>query len=198
MITGLDELLLAASNLQTFLTEQGCKFCFIGGVAVQRWGTPRFTQDIDLTLLTGFGGEEQFVDLLLKELEPRRPDSRQFALTNRVLLARTRGGIEVDVALGALPFEERTISRASFWQLRDRVILTTCSAEDLLVHKVFAGRDLDWGDVERILIRQRGDLNLAQIRSELKPLLEIKGESEALDKLARLLATVERRLGPKL
>jgi len=40
MIAGLKDLLLAASNLQAFMTAQGCKFCFIGGVAVQRWGTP--------------------------------------------------------------------------------------------------------------------------------------------------------------
>ncbi len=60
------------------------------------------------------------------------------------------------------------------------------------------GWDLDWGDVERILIRQHGKLNLAQIRSELKPLLELKGDSDALDKLDRLLATVERRLRSKM
>jgi hypothetical protein len=195
MIAGLEDLLSAASHVQKFLTRQGCRFCFIGGVAVQRWATPRFTQDIDLTLLTGFGLEEHFVDLLLSELKPRRPDSREFALTHRVLLAQTGGGVEVDVALGALPFEERTVLRATEWQSLKEAVLTTCSAEDLIVHKVFAGRDLDWGDVERVLIRQHGKLNLTQIQSELKPLLDLKGETDALDKLDRMLRTVERRLG---
>lgn len=50
---GVEELLRAASGLETTLRGIGWRFCFIGGVAVQRWGTPRFTQDIDLTLLTG-------------------------------------------------------------------------------------------------------------------------------------------------
>jgi hypothetical protein len=109
-------------------------------------------------------------------------------------LAKTIDGIEVDIALGALPFEERTIARASVWEIAPDVVLTTCSAEDLIAHKAFAGRDLDWGDVERILIRQHGKLNLHQIHSELKPLLELKGESEALGKLEQKLATVERRL----
>jgi len=58
-------------------------------------------------------------------------------------------------------------------------------------------RDLDWGDVERILIRQHGKLNLNQIRSELKPLLELKGEAEALSKLDQKLEIVERRLRAK-
>jgi len=77
------------------------------------------------------------------------------------------------------------------------IALTTCSADDLVVHKVFAGRDLDWGDVERILIRRHGKLNLDQIRCELKPLLELKGETNALAKLDQKLTTVERRLRTK-
>src|SRR5438876_7083100 len=142
MITALEELLLAAARLETLLAQQGWKFCFIGGIAVQRWSNPRFTHDIDLTLLTGFGQEEKFVDALLQALDPRREDAREFALRSRVLLATTREGeqsAEVDIALGALPFEERTIARASAWQVRPDVTLTTCSAEDLVVHKAFAG-----------------------------------------------------------
>ena len=197
MIDALEELLRAAAEIQVSLLRHGWRFCFIGGLAVQRWGNPRFTQDIDLTLLTGFGDEARFVDALLTELNPRRPDAREFALNHRVLLAQTREGVDVDIALGALPFEERTVVRASAWHVRKDVTLTTCSAEDLLVHKAFAGRDLDWGDVEQVLIRQHGKLDLRLIRSELKPLLELKGEADALDKLERVLAIVERRLRAK-
>ena len=67
-----------------------------------------------------------------------------------------------------------------------------------MVHKAFAGRELDWGDVERVLIRQHGKLDFKQIRAELKPLLELKGESQAMEKLERMLATVERRLRAKV
>ena len=186
--------LAAAGEVQRFCQSQGWRFCFIGGVALQRWGEPRLTQDVDLTLLTGFGNEEQFVDSLLKEFSPRRPDARDFALSRRVLLIQTGKGIGVDAALGALPFEERTVQRASVWAWTTDENLVICSAEDLVVHKVFAGRDLDWGDVERVLTRQHGKLDLKQIRMELKPLLELKGAPESLDKLERMLATVERRL----
>ena len=194
MIMALENLLLAAVQVQSMLLKQGWRFCFIGGVAVQRWGNPRFTRDIDLTLVTGFGGEEKFVDALLRELEPRRPDAREFALSRRVLLARTAAGVEVDIALGAIPFEERSVTRSSFWQLREGVALLTCSAEDLIVHKAFAGRGRDWDDVETVFTRQHGRLNLAQVRTELAPLLELKDEPDALPRLERLLATVERRL----
>ncbi len=67
----------------------------------------------------------------------------------------------------------------------------------MIVHKTFAGRNLDWGDLERVLIRQHGKLDWKQIRTELKPLLELKGDLESMDKLERILATVERRLRAK-
>lgn len=71
----------------------------------------------------------------------------------------------MDVALAAFPFEERSIQRASQWTWTAGQGLLTCSAEDLVVHKVFAGRDLDWSDTERILTRQHGKLNLPDLHS---------------------------------
>ena len=56
MFAGLENLLRASAKLEAFFKSQGWKFCFIG---VQRWGEPRFTKDADITLLTGFGGEER-------------------------------------------------------------------------------------------------------------------------------------------
>jgi hypothetical protein len=193
----LPRVLAAAGEIQAFCQKQGWRFCFIGGVAVQRWGEPRLTQDVDLTLLAGFGSEEQFIDRLLGSFAARRSDARDFALRHRVLLLRTGTGVDLDAALGALPFEERSVGRASAWAWAESQSLVTCSAEDLVVHKAFAGRDLDWGDVERVLIRQHGRLDLAQVRAELKPLLELKGALEAMDRLEQMVAKVEHRLRAK-
>ena len=186
--------LAAAGEMQRFCLGQHWRFCFIGGVAVQRWGEPRLTQDVDLTVLTGLGNEERFTDALIGAFATRRPDAREFALRHRVMLIRTGSGVDVDVAFGALPFEERSIERASLWVWSTEASLTTCSAEDLVVHKVFAGRDLDWGDVERILTRQHGRLDLSQAREELRPLLDLKGEPEALVRLEQKIATIDRRV----
>lgn len=192
----LPEVLAAAGEVHSFCTERGWRFCFIGGVAVQRWGNPRFTQDVDLTLLTGFGEEERFVDALLSVLQPRRVDAREFALLRRVLLVRTPSGVDVDIAMGAFPFEERSIERASPWRWGEAPPLRTCSAEDLIVHKAFASRDRDWSDVESVLARQHGRLDLKIIRTELPPLLELKGDCESLAKLERMMARVSERLRP--
>jgi hypothetical protein len=109
----LDPILAAAFELQEFCGARGWRFCFIEGIAVQRWGEPRFTADADLTLLTGFGGEEDFIDPLLSRFHPRRNDAREFALRHRVLLLEAPNGTPLDVALGAGPFEENCIRRSS-------------------------------------------------------------------------------------
>jgi hypothetical protein len=193
----LQAVLRAGEEVQTFCLNQGWRSCVIGGVALQRWGVPRLTQDADLTLLTGFGAEESFADPLLARFAGRRADAREFAILHRVLLIQTDTGVAIDVAFGAVPFEERSVERASRWRWATDHILTTCSAEDLVVHKVFAGRDQDWGDVESVLIRQHSKLDLSLIRQELKPLLELKGQPEAMTKLDSLIATVDRRLSAK-
>ena len=162
-------------------------FCFIGGIAVQRWADPRATRDLDLSLLCGFGNEEQALDGLLKVLTGRIPDVRPFALLNRVVLLKTDTGVEVDVALAGLPFEEELQRRASPFEFQPGVRLTTCSAEDLIVLKAFADRAKDWGDIESVCLRQTS-LDWSYIEHQLRPLVEAKEAPEILDHLRRVRA----------
>ncbi len=71
----------------------------------------------------------------------------------------------------------------------------TCSAEDLLVHKVVANRDKDWLDIEGVLTRRWGRLDLALFRQEVEPLLELRGDLEILVRFDRLFAKLQNRLG---
>ena len=177
----------AALEVQDFCRERQWRFCVIGGVAVQRWGEPRLTQDVDLTVLTGFGTEGVFVAALLDRFRARRADARDFALRHRVVLAESDGGIAIDISLGAMPFEERAIDRASEFTIAAGVALFTCSAEDLIVSKTFAGREKDWLDIEGIVLRQAGRLDEALIWEELTPLLELKGDQLSASRLRSVL-----------
>jgi hypothetical protein len=103
-----------------------------------------------------------------------------------VLLLKNAKGTHVDVALGAMHFENRSVARSSFWTVSKTAKLRTCSAEDLLVHKTFAGRARDWVDIEGILQRQGLKLDLGLVCSELKPLLDLRGTPESMDCLAAL------------
>jgi len=154
---------------------------------VQRWGEPRLTQDVDLTLLTGFGHEAPFVDGLLEGFRGRITEARDFALQNRVLLLFAANGVPLDVSLGAMPFEERAAMRASAFDVGSGVLLTTCSAEDLVVHKVFAGRDKDWLDVDGIVRRQGNAIDRRTIWNELDALLELTGETANAARLQQLV-----------
>lgn len=185
------ELVSAAKRFQDFIESKGWKFCFIGGLAVQRWGEVRLTKDVDATLLTGFGNEAMFVDELLAQFKARADNMREFALRQRVVLIFD-GGIPLDVALGGFDFEKSAVKRASLSAYPGKVFLRTCSAEDLIVFKVFAGRPIDWHDVRGIIIRQGKKLNWRYIRKWLPELLKLKGAPEAMKQLEKMRKELER------
>ena len=176
----------AADALQQLLRERGWGFCIIGGLALQHWGEPRVTRDVDVTLLTGFGGEEAFVRELLTRFQPRVEDFWDRALRSRVALLKHPNGVGLDVALGALPFEERAVGRAVEVPFFETWRLRLCSAEDLVVMKAFASRDQDWIDLRGVLIRHRAKLDWPLIWRELRPLVELKEAPEILERLERL------------
>lgn len=175
-----------ALEVQKFLREREWKFCFIGGLALQRWGENRLTRDIDITLLSGFGNEISYIDLLLARYAPRRADAKQFALEYRVLLLQSENNIGIDISLGALPFEEDLIERATDFEFLPGIIVCTCSAEDLVVLKAFASRPQDWVDVRGILVRQGKALDRRAVVERLEPLVALKEEPEILEHLHRL------------
>jgi hypothetical protein len=181
-------LFAAAAELEVFLLEQGWQYCFIGGVALQRWGQPRLTNDIDLTILAGFGNESVYVDGLLARYESRIPDGRQFALAHRVLLLQSPEGIPIDVALGGIAFEEQAVARATRYEFLPGLSLLTCSAEDLIVLKAFANRPRDWADTETIVARQQASLDCDYIFEQLEPLCEFKGIPEVVERVLALIA----------
>lgn len=175
----MNPLFAAAAGVQAFCAARGWQACVIGGLAVQRWGEPRQTRDVDLTLLTGLGGEERFIDPILAHYNGRLPDARRLAVERRVLLVETRDGVPIDIALGGLPFEARAITRSTPFDFEPGATVSTCSAEDLVVLKAFAGRVQDWLDVEGIIVRQGPTLNRALVLEELGPLLALKEDPEA-------------------
>ncbi len=64
--------------------------------------------------------------------------------------------------------------------------LLTCSAEDLVVLKAFAGRERDWADIESVVIRQSRRLDWPLVFEELAPLAELRGGAETTSRLRRL------------
>ena len=179
-------LFAAARELQEFFEARVWRFCIIGGLALLRWGEPRFTRDVDVTLLAGFGREDAFIDPLLDAYRPRIGDAREFAQRNRVLLLEASNGVPLDIALGGLPYEELAVERSTEFEFEPGCMLRTCSAEDLIVQKLFAFRPRDLMDVEGIAVRMRGRLDWDYIESQLRPLAELKEDPAIMARLAGL------------
>lgn len=174
----------AALELQSFCRNRGWQSCVIGGLAVLRWGRPRTTQDVDLSLLTGFGRESAFIGPLLQSFPPRVSGAAQFAIDHRVLLLRASNRVPLDVTFAALPLEERIIRRASSFDFASECSIVTASAEDLIVMKAFADRAGDWIDVEGIVLQRGDQLDWKTIEAELAALCEVKESFDALQRLA--------------
>ena len=82
-----------------------------------------------------------------------------------------------------MPYEALVVERSSYFVYPPDISLRTCSAEDLIVLKAFAGRGQDWVDVERIIVHQTAKLDWNYIREQLQPLAELKETPEILDQL---------------
>lgn len=176
------DILRTAASLQIDLNQIPLPNCIIGGVALQAWGEPRLTRDIDITVLTNFSDEPEKAMKILSLVTPRTKHGIKFALENRVVLGYRDGTIPVDIALGGFDYEIRMVNRALDFEFLPKLTLRICSAEDLITMKVFAGRGQDWVDIQGILSRTP-NLGWDLIERELPPLLEI---IEAQDRLARL------------
>lgn len=172
----------AALETQNYFQQNEWRFCIIGGLAVARWGQPRATQDVDISLLTGFGNEREYVDSIFSEFAQRIGDARDFALESRVVLARASNGVALDIALAAFPYEERVISRATAYRYSPDVSLLTASAEDLVVLKSFAGREQDWVDVDGIVVRCP-ELDWNYVDENLSELCELQEDYSAAERL---------------
>jgi len=183
----------AAAEIHRFLKKKRWRFCLIGGLVVTRWGEPRTTHDVDLSLLVELGNELRHIEALLEEFEPRLPDAALFAIHNRVLLLHASNGTPIDIGLAAFPNEERIISRATRFKFAEGVTLTTISAEDLIVMKSIAGRPEDWIDVRGVIVVQGNKLDWPYVVASLEELAELAPIAEVVERLEQLREEVNRR-----
>ncbi len=179
----MNDVFTAALQAQQVFEGHDWRYCLIGGLAVVRWGDPRTTQDADFSLLTGFGEEDRFIEILSREFAAREPDEELFARRFRVYRGFAPNGAAIDIGLAGLPYEIEMIERASVYEFRSGCNLRTCSAEDLIILKAFAGRDQDWADVANVAACQSGSLDWDLIDRNLDALCEFAENLTSVPKL---------------
>src|SRR5574341_456390 len=158
----------AAWEMHQYLNRKRIPYVLIGGIAVQKWGRPRLTKDVDLTIAVPVEETEKVIDHIEKSFKGRVANLKEFARQNRVVLIYASNGREIDISLALPGYEDVLMQRAQSFKLAPRKIVRVCSPEDLIIHKAVAGRPQDLMDLQGVVFRQASALDLDYIRYWLK------------------------------
>lgn len=159
----------------------------IGGVAASILGRPRVTRDVDSLVIIDETHLKEFVQSGKHfSFIPRSDNIFAFARKTRVLLMKHKPtGIDIDISLGALPFEHESIKRV-VWIDVGGLELPLSSPEDLIIMKAVAHRQRDLIDIEAIL-DAHPNLNLKRIRRWVKEFSAALEMPEILKDLEKIL-----------
>lgn len=135
-------------------------YAFIGGVALNAWGIPRATFDLDLALSvpTGRSGDllaelRRIGAVVDQAFERGFRDRVQGMEKLHVHLPAGDSLMAIDLFLASTPFLESVLERRVGIDL-GRGPVSVCTAADLVVLKLLADRRKDRSDVESVLLVQ--------------------------------------------
>jgi hypothetical protein len=126
-------------------------YMVIGGQAVLLYGEPRLTKDIDITLGVGVEGFTQITDLV-RELSLKILVDNPEAFVHKTMVLpviEDASGIRVDFIFSHSPYEQQAITRTREVQFGATAV-KFASLEDVVIHKIIAGRGRDIDDVKAI------------------------------------------------
>ena len=139
----------------------------IGGQAVLLYGEPRLTRDIDVTLGVELDRWPEVKTLVEGLAFHPLPVDDQFTQETMVFPCQDPNtGIRVDFIFSFSPYECQAMKRVRRVELEGKSVCFA-SPEDLIIHKVIAGRPRDVEDVKSILLKNN-NLNIEYIQHWLK------------------------------
>lgn len=184
-----------AAELQRYFESEGRDFFFVGGLALQVWGRPRLTTDIDCTIFTNLKDEDRQIREILGKFKSRffnPDDALNHARTQRVLLVESHLGTGIDILLSGLADISEELKRSSYQPFTSDVSLKICSADTLIAFKTFAGRQQDYADIETVIIKQK-DLDWNYIDRWLAQAAEYQDITANIDMLRRMKVEFYKR-----
>ena len=177
------------SRIAAELKKADIPYMIIGGQAVLLHGLPRMTKDIDITL----GVDTQDLVRVVKAVASIGldiiPDPfEEFVEKTFVLPVRDKeSSIRVDFIFSFIPYERQAIERATPVRLKGEPVMFA-TAEDVIIHKCFAGRPRDLEDARSIVIKNPA-LDRAYVRHWLKELETLPERSGLRSAFEDLLAS---------
>lgn len=182
----MQEQLQALYEVKAFLDKHDIPNLIIGGIANAVWGRPRATRDADFKVMLGERTIDDLIALLDTQFKFRVSDPTAFARETYVVPIHASNGIDVDLGLGFLPYEEGAVAKAVEVEY-EGVKFVVCSAEDLIIHKAISVRPKDWEDIEGVLARQGKQLDQAYIRLWLEQFAQALEHPGLLEQYESLL-----------
>lgn len=178
----------ALARLALLLKERGIRAMVIGGLANLRWGEPRSTLDIDVTV---DASDDEVLELAGALGTVLVDEPRAFLERARVLPIRLPDGTTLDLIAATLPFERDAVARAVTGTL-EGTELPICSAQDLILHKVISSRERDLSDVEGILRRQGDTIDVDGLRTAVAGLSADLEDPSILERFEAAVARASR------
>jgi predicted nucleotidyltransferase len=143
-------------NLARALKKNRIKYMIIGGQAVLIYGEPRMTIDIDITIGLDINGLEK-LKKIIKELNLKIiPKNYKKFLEETMVLPTIdeKTKIRIDFIFSFSNYEKEALKRVKKIKV-DEVKVNYASIEDLIIHKIIAGREKDLEDVKSILLKNK-------------------------------------------
>jgi len=178
------------SKIGAALAHYNLPYMIIGGQAVLLYGEPRLTRDIDITLGVNIDSLDQLLRAAQElSLKPLPEDMDTFVRQTMVLptLDETTG-IRVDFIFSYTPYETGAIKRSKKVKIMDQMVNFT-APEDLVIHKIFAGRPRDLEDVRTVLLKNP-DIDLSYMRKWLREFDKTSAKREFLQNLEEILKNI--------
>lgn len=167
------------ARLTHALSAHDLPFMLIGGQAVLLHGEPRLTHDIDVTLAAAPSRLNSVLAACADAgIEPLPSDIDAFVRDTFVLpCVDEQSDIRVDLIFSTTDYESQAIERA----VRVDVAGTDvpfATAEDLVLHKLFAGRARDLEDARGIVRRKGEELDWSYLRTWAGRFAETPGREQ--------------------
>lgn len=142
------------SKIGLCLHNHSLPYMIIGGQAVLIYGEPRLTRDIDLTLGVSIDNLGTIAGIVAElGLKPIPENMESFVRQTMVLPAIDEtSGIRVDFIFSFTPYEEQAIRRSRKISILGQDV-SFASPEDVIIHKIFAGRPRDIEDIRSIILK---------------------------------------------
>jgi hypothetical protein len=145
----------------------------MGGLAVAVWKHPRNTRDVDILVDLRDGNLDDMVEAVKRAgmRSKRQPPVLQVGGQRVIQLLYPAPGtfldIQIDVLLADSAYQKEALTRAKPAKLDGEHEIAVLSCEDLIIHKLLAGRIIDSADVAALLRANRPGLDLAYLKGWL-------------------------------